>query len=368
MAKIDIGKYDLSLIFVTSIAVIFGAFMVFSSSAVMADIRYSSPYMFFLKQLLWLVFGFIAMFITAFLINYKFYQKYSKLIYAITMVFLAAVLAVGVSSHGAKRWLHLGFITFQPSELAKFAAVAVTANFIAKKKEIIAEWEGLIVPVILLVIMIIPVFLERDLGTPVLIASVCGAMLICAGIKIEAIAAAVIIGVLGIAAAIIKAPYRLARFKDYLNSFVNIDAASYQVKTALYAFGSGGFFGKGLGKSELKMMYLPEAHTDFIFPIVGEELGFLFGVIPIILFFLFIFFKGIKISKNAPDDFARYLALGVTFLIVFQAIINMSVATGLFPAKGLPLPFISFGGTSLLITMAEMGILINLSQYSKRKA
>ncbi|AKL97679.1 putative lipid II flippase FtsW [Endomicrobium proavitum] len=367
MPRIDFAKYDFSLIAFTSLAVIFGAFMVFSSSAIMADARGASPFMFFLKQLLWLVFGFAAMFITAFVINYKFYQKYAKWIYLVAFIFLIAVLIFGVTRGGAKRWLHLGFFTFQPSELAKFASVAIMASFIAKKKEFIAQWEGLVVPIAMLLIMIVPIFLEKDLGTPILIASVCIAMLVCAGIKIQAIAASAAIGIVAVAAAIMKVEYRRTRFIDYLNSFINIDAAAYQVKHALYAFGSGGFFGKGLGKSELKMMYLPEAHTDFIFPVIGEELGFLFGALPIMAFFIFIFLKGIKISKNAPDDFARYLALGITFLIVFQALINMSVATGNFPAKGLPLPFISFGGTSIVITMAVSGILINLSQYSKRK-
>jgi cell division protein FtsW len=213
--------------------------------------------------------------------------------------------------------------------------------------------------------MLMPIAAEPDLGTPILIAGVCFAMLFCAGIKMKAVLASGIGASLLIAEEIIRKPYRLTRFKDYIASFTNIDASSYQVKQSLNALGSGGIFGKGPGKSEMKLMFLPEAHTDFIFPIIGEELGFM-GSCAVIVFFIYLFLKGIKMSKNMPDTFSQYLCLGITFIIVFQAIINLSVATGIFPAKGLPLPFISFGGTSLVITMAAAGILINLSQYSKR--
>lgn len=366
MFKLDIRKFDLSLLSIISIIVIFGSFMVFSSSAIMADVRWSSPYMFFLKQMLWVLIGFVAMFTTTFFIDYKFYQKHAKLIYIVALLAVILVLFFGVTRGGAKRWFYIWSFSFQPSELAKIAVIIVIADFISRKKHIIHEFQGLIAPFIFLILMLIPIALEPDLGTPILIAVVCFAMLFCAGIKAQAFFAAAGIGVFALAIEIIRKPYRLARMRDYLDSFINIDAASYQIKQSLYALGSGGFFGKGLGKSELKMMYLPEAHTDFIFPIIGEELGFL-GASVVILFFVYIFFKGIKISKNAPDDFSSYLALGITLLIVFQAVINISVATGVFPAKGLPLPFISFGGTSLVMSMAMAGILINLSQYSKNK-
>jgi cell division protein FtsW len=191
-------------------------------------------------------------------------------------------------------------------------------------------------------------------------------MLFCAGLRIKVVMFGVIIGGLLILEEIIRKPYRLKRFYNYLVSFINIDVASYQIRQSLNALGYGGFFGRGLGKSEMKLMYLPEAYTDFIFPIIGEELGFL-GACSIIAFFIYIFFKGIKMSKSMPDVFSEYLCLGVTLIIVLQAIINLSVATGIFPAKGLPLPFISFGGTSLAVGMASAGILINLSQYSKMK-
>jgi cell division protein FtsW len=365
MFKIDFGKYDFTLIAAICVCVVFGLFMVFSASVVIADIKWTSPYKFFLRQILWVTLGFVAMFVTSFLINYKFYKRYAKWIYLFALVLVIAVLFVGVLRSGAKRWLQIGRFTLQPSELAKIAIVIAVADFITRKKELVKEWKGLMAPGFIILLMLFPIAIEPDLGTPILIAGVCFAMLFCAGMKMNIVFAGGLAAVLLMAEEITRKPYRLARVKDYFASFVNIDLSSYQVKQSLNALGSGGFFGKGLGKSEIKLMYLPEAHTDFIFPIIGEELGF-FGAISIIAFFMYLFFKGIKMSKNMPDVFSQYLCLGITFLIVFQAVINISVATGVFPAKGLPLPFISFGGTSLIITMATSGILINLSQYNKK--
>jgi cell division protein FtsW len=304
------------------------------------------------------------MFTTAFIINYKFYKKYAKVIYIISWIFVVAVLFFGVSRLGAKRWLNFGFFTIQPSEFAKIAIVIMIADFISRKKNMIEELKGLIAPSAIILFMLFPIALEPDLGAPILIAAVCFAMLFCAGLPMKVVLVSGTIGALLVAEEIIRKPYRLARFHDYLASFINIDAASYQVKQSLNALGAGGFFGRGLGKSEMKLMYLPEAHTDFIFSIIGEELGFL-GACVVVAFFIYLFLKGIKMSKYMPDVFSEYLCLGITFVIVFQAVINLSVATGIFPAKGLPLPFISFGGTSLAISMAAAGILINLSQYSK---
>jgi cell division protein FtsW len=364
MLKIDFAKYDYTLIAIICISIIFGSFMVFSSSVVMADLRWANPYRFFAKQLLWVCLGFVAIFITSFLIDYKFYQKYAKLIYFFTLLSVILVLFVGVSRLGAKRWLPISFFTIQPSEIAKISMIIILADFISRKKRLIDKWAGLFAPSVFVLLMLVPIALEPDLGTPILIAGVCFAMLFYAGINIKAVLLGIASIILLIVEEILRKPYRLVRFKSYLASFINIDASAYQVKQSLNALGSGGFFGKGFGKSEMKLMYLPEVHTDFIFPIIGEELGFI-GASTVIAFYMYIFFKGLKISKHMPDTFAKYLCLGITFLIVFQAIINLSVTTGLFPAKGLPLPFISFGGTSLVINMACIGILINLSQYSK---
>jgi len=358
MFKIDFNKYDFNLIVVICMCVIFGSFMVFSSSNIMAELRWANPYKLFLKQMLWITVGFILMFITSFFVNHNFYKKYAKWIYLFSLILVIAVLFLGSSRLGAKRWLEIGYFSIQPSELAKIAVILITANSISRKK-------NLIVLLFTILLIVFPITIEPDLGTPVLIGSVCFAMLFCAGIKMKIVFNGCIAIFIFIIEEIIRKPYRLIRFKDYIASFVHIDMSSYQVRQSLNALGSGGFFGKGLGKSEMKLMYLPEAHTDFIFPIIGEELGFI-GTSIILAFFIYLFLKGMKMSKYMPDIFSQYLCLGITFLIVFQAIINISVATGVLPAKGLPLPFISFGGTSLVITMAATGILINLSQYERK--
>ncbi|MDR2676457.1 MAG: putative lipid II flippase FtsW [Endomicrobium sp.] len=361
----NLKKYDCSLITAICVCVIFGTFMVFSSSTVMADIRWSSPYKFFIKQILWVTLGFAVMSITAFLIDYKFYQKYAKLIYFISLLLVVMVLFVGSSHLGAKRWLKIYFFTIQPSELVKFSMIIFVSDFISRKKNILHQLKGLIWVILALLSIILPIALEPDLGAPILIIWVCFSMMFCAGIKMRTVFMCVmIVFFLGIVE-VVRKPYRFIRFKDYFASFSNIEASSYQVKQSLNALGSGGFLGKGLGKSEMKLMYLPEAHTDFIFPIIGEELGFL-GTSMVVFFFVYLFFKGIKMSKYMPDIFSYYLCLGITFSIVFESIINLSVTTGLLPAKGLPLPFISFGGTSLISTMAAAGVLINLSQYVKK--
>ncbi|MDR1400973.1 MAG: putative lipid II flippase FtsW [Endomicrobium sp.] len=365
MFKIDFKKYDSGLIIVICICTIFGSFMVFSSSNIMAELRWASPYKFFLKQLLWIAIGFILMFITSFLISYNFYKKYSKWIYLFSLILIIIVLFAGTSRSGAKRWLTTGYFSLQPSELAKIATILITANFISKKK-IIKKLKASIVSVFAILLMVFPIAMEPDLGTPILIAGVCSAMLFCAEIKMKFVFTGCTVMLIFIIEEIIRKPYRRVRFKDYIASFINIDMSSYQVRQSINALGSGGFFGKGLGKSEIKLMYLPEAHTDFIFPIIGEELGFI-GTSIVLVFFMYLFFKGVKMSKHMPDIFSQYLCLGITFLIVFQAIINISAATGVFPAKGLPLPFISFGGTSLIMIMAAAGILINLSQYEVKQ-
>jgi len=365
--SIDFKKYDLELIFAISTCTILGSLMVFSSSTIMSEIRWASPYRFFLRQILWSGLGFIAMFLTSFSINYKFYKKYIKLIYLFSLASVIAILFIGTSRLGAKRWLGIGPFTIQPSEIAKVAMVMVTADFISRKKKLLKKWKTLVILAIIILLVLFPIGIEPDLGTPILIVSVCFAMLFCAEIKMNVVFAGGAAIALFVAEEIIRKPYRLARFKDYIASFINIDLSSYQVKQSLNALGAGGLFGKGLGKSEMKLMYLPEAHSDFIFPVIGEELGLL-GTCTVLAFFIYIFYKGMKISSKMPDVFSQYLCLGITLMIVFQAIINISVTVGVFPAKGLPLPFISFGGTSLIITMAAAGILINLSQYCRKKS
>jgi cell division protein FtsW len=366
MRKINISKYDLPLLAAVLALVLVGILMVFSSSAVMADIKWSTPYAFIIKQLLWVVLGLLGMGITAFYIDYRLYQKYARFLYLAIFIVLILVLIFGVVRGGAKRWFYFGFFTVQPSEIAKVIIIMAIADFISRKKKELYKPQSVIGAILLVTIIIIPIALEPDLGAPILIFIISFTMLFCAGVNMKAIAIAIGAALLFVIEESIRESYRFGRLKNYLLSLTDINSASYQLKQSINALGSGGITGKGLGKSELKLMYLPEAHTDFIFPILGEEFGFI-GAFVVIALFTVIFIRGIKISKNAPDLFSKYLALGITLLITIQTIINLLVATGLFPTKGLVLPFISFGGTAMIVNLSIVGILINLSKYNSGK-
>jgi cell division protein FtsW len=359
----SLKKIDYNLLIVVCIYVLFGLLMVFSSSFIIADIRWANPYKFIVKQFFWGFIGILAMFTTGFFINYKIYRKLNKYIFIFTLLLVISVLFIGKTHLGAKRWLEIWYITVQPSELAKIALVITIADFISRKHTtLLSTWKGWIAPVIFIACMLCPIVIEPDLGTPLLILLVSISMLFCAGVSITSILISTFSTLGFVIIEIIKKPYRFLRIKNYFISFYDIAHSSYQLKQSLNALGAGGFLGKGLGRSTMKLLYLPEAHSDFIFPIIGEELGLL-GTLMIISFFLYLFIKGIKMSKRMPDLFSTYLCLGITLLIVFQALINLFVTTGMFPTKGLPLPFISSGGTSLVVNMFAVGILINLSKY-----
>jgi len=364
MFNIDIKKYDFVLFLAVCAAAVFGALMVFSASGV----RSYEP---FLKHIICASIGFVLMCATAFAVDVKFYKKYAPLIYFAAFLGVFLVLFLGGESHGAKRWFKFFGFSLQPSEIAKFALIIITASFISRKREILSLAQGAAAPVVLLVLLTLPIVFEPDLGTPILMAAVWFAMLFCAGINLKPLAGLSIAGAFLIAEEIIRKPYRLARFRVFAESVFNIDAVLdnsdakfYNLKQSLQAIGNGGLFGQGLGKSAIKLNYLPEAHTDFIFPVACEELGLFLGALPVLCFFGFFFLRGMKIGKNAPDDFSQFLAFGIVFAITFQALINMSMALGVLPTKGMPLPFVSLGGTSLICVMAASGILINISQYS----
>jgi len=361
-----IKKYDLWLVFFIIALILFGCFMVLSSSMVMADNRGSYPYSFFFRQLFYVVLGFIIAYITCLRIDYHSYQKQAKLFYILALLSLIFVLIFGVSRGGATRWISVfGLFTIQPSELVKIVIVISIADFISKKqKELNLKYNVLIA--FATIIIAAGLIVANDLGTPALIVIVSLIMLFCAGMDKKIIGGAFIALVFSAAIFILAAPYRFLRVKSYILSFLGNDFASYQLKQSINALGSGGLFGKGIGKSDLKLMYLPEAHTDFIFPIIGEELGFI-GAFVIIVLFVLIYIRGIRISRNAPDIFSRYLALGLTLMLVLPAISNILIVIGLAPTKGLVLPFISFGGTAMISSMIAGGILLNISQYTRRK-
>ncbi len=353
-------SHDKTLFIVTLLLVIFGTLMVFSSSVIMADIRFQSPYMFVSKHLIWVVIGtFALIFFSKF--NYRSLQTMSKPLYIAVVVLLLLVLFIGTSKGGAKRWLRWGPISVQPSEIAKLVTVIVLADYLDRKKSKLKKIKGIIPPLLIAGFLCALVAVEPDLGTPIIIMATTLALLYVAGAKFKYILSVLLLAVPVVIAEILRKPYRLARVKAYLASWWDISSTSYQLDQSILALGSGGFIGKGLAQSQMKMLYLPKPHTDFIFPIVGEELGFIGAAVLIVLFGIFTW-RGITISRHSTEFFGAILALGITFLIALQAFLNMGVASGLLPTKGLPLPFVSFGGTALLINMAEVGILLSISK------
>jgi cell division protein FtsW len=351
---------DYALMITTMILVILGAIMVFSSSVIMAESRWHAPYIIIFKHAIWVVLGCAAMFALS-KTDFTYLQKYSKPLLITAVILLLAVLVLGRSTGGARRWLRLGFISFQPSEFAKLAVIIAVADYIDRRKSRLNKFTGMIPAILMFAIPCGLVALEPDIGTPIIIIIVSLSMLYAAGARFRNMLALVSGIVPLVVIEILRRPYRLERMKHFFASWGDMDKLSYQIEQSILALGSGGLFGKGLAKSQMKLLYLPEPHTDFIFPIIGEELGFI-GALALLFLFLFLAWRGWRISMNSKNYFGAMLGLGITWLITFQAMINIGVACGLFPTKGLPLPFVSFGGTALLLNMAGVGILLNISK------
>ena len=276
---------------------------------------------------------------------------------------------------GAKRWIDLGFLSFQPSELAKIGLIIFYATFLMNNKEHNDEMgKGFIVPFLYLVpIIIILVVVQNHLSATLLIIMIVSVMMLMAGSKLRYFltfgSAGAGVGILGLVALAKKTGsglFRLKRLITFMNPFADVQGDGWQVIQSLYAIGSGGLFGVGLGNSTQKYLYLPEAHNDFIFSIIAEELGFVGCALVIVLFALFIW-RGVLIAMKAPDIYGSLLAIGITSMVGLQAIINIAVVTSSMPNTGMPLPFFSYGGTSLLILLASVGILLNVSRASKSK-
>lgn len=353
------------LLIITVILIIFGTLMVFSSTVIMAETRFHRPYLFLYKQLMWVSIGFVIMYLFS-RFDYSKLQKLSKPVIIATVLLLIAVLVVGTSRGGAKRWLIWGPVNFQPSELAKIGLIIALADYLDRKKSKLGLWKGTW-PVLLAVASVCGLIgLEPDLGTPILIFSVTVSLLFISHANFKYLALAIILAVPLVIFEIFRKSYRLERFKAYLANWGDIKSVSFQLDQSLIALGSGGFFGKGLGQGQMKLMHIPEPHTDFIFPIIGEEWGFL-GAVTVIALFLVFAWRGLQISRNSRDFFGSLLAAGITLMILLQALINIGVTCGMLPTKGLPLPFVSFGGSALVINMAEVGILLNISKSGAKR-
>lgn len=354
---------DFLLIFSILSLLCIGVVMVFSASIYSSSVLHDDPYYLFKKQLLFAVIGIVTMIIVS-KINYKTYQKYNVILLAISVILLILVLFVGKNVNGATRWFEIGGLSMQPSEVAKFGVIIFTAATLSKMKDNIRSFFKGTLPFLLLITLVSGlIYKQPNLSTALVIALIVIGLVFVAGGNI-----AHLVGLgSGLVAAALYAMFFIGWRKDRLDVFLNpgsdASGAGWQVKQSLLALGSGGIFGQGLGNGKQKMFYLPEPQNDFIFAHIGEELG-LVGTLLILALFLLLIWRGLRIALYAPDIFGSLLAFGIVFMVGLQVIINISVVTHVIPVTGMPLPFISAGGSSLVFLMAGMGILLNISKHT----
>ncbi|MFA6097619.1 MAG: putative lipid II flippase FtsW [Candidatus Paceibacterota bacterium] len=347
---------------------VFGLIVISSVSVVISYNNFGYNYYYLTHQFLYgMAPGVLLMFILKD-VDYKNYKKYAHLfffaaIFLLVMVFLPGF---GLETKGASRWIVVGDFSFQPSELAKLAFIIYFANWLAMKEKDLKNFEKGFLPFVLIVALVaLPLILQPDIGTMMVIGAVALAMFIVAGANIRHLPLLFAGAVLAIFSLIKLAPYRVDRLMVFLHPELDPKGIGYQINQALLALGSGGFFGLGYGHSRQKFNYLPEPMGDSIFAVIGEELG-LFGLMIVIALFVVYAKRGFEIARNAPDNFGKFTAFGITSWIAFQAFINIAAITSLAPLTGIPLPFISYGGSSLVVSLMGMGILLNISKHSAK--
>lgn len=361
-------QYDLRLLLPVLFLVGIGIVMVYSASSAIALKKYGSDYYFLKKQT---VFGLTGLMVLIFCRNfpYRLFRPMTYLLLLLSLVFLAAIplTDLGHSAGGAARWLRFGGISFQPSEFARFALVIYMAYSLAKKQDQVSDFYiGFIPHVIVLGIFTALILLQPDFGSVVILSIITWIMMFVGGVRILHLLTPMIAILPLIWWFMVSAEYRVKRLMAFMDPWQDQAGEGYQIVHSLMAFGSGGLWGSGLGRSYQKLFYLPEPHTDFIFSVIGEELG-LVGVLAIVGFYAVILFRGFSIAAEARDRFGSYLAVGLTVAMGLQVVINMAVSMGLLPTKGLTLPFLSYGGTSLLLNMAFIGILMNIGADRRAK-
>ncbi|MBR3362641.1 MAG: putative lipid II flippase FtsW [Bacilli bacterium] len=343
---------------------LFGLIMIYSASYVWSTYKFSDPFKYIKNQGLFLIVGFFLMYYMSKINFEKYYEKATK-IFIICFILLILVLFFGTERNGSKSWFVIGSFGIQPSEFMKLAMIIFTSKYLYNNHKKIKNIKKGVIPILILTLLVFGlIMLQPDFGTGlILIMSVMG-LLFVGGTSISFFIKIGFIGIGGIIGLIIAAPYRLKRIVSFLNPWEDPLGSGFQIIQSLYAIGPGGLFGFGLGASRQKHFYLPEPQTDFIFSIISEEFGFL-GVLIVSILFITIVFTSFKIALKCENLFGKYLAFGISFELAFQALLNLMVVVGLLPVTGVTLPFLSYGGSSLLITLLSMGIILNISRYQK---
>ncbi len=361
-------KSDQTLFLATILLVGLSIVMVYSASAVVAMERFQQPYMFLIKQTLWATLG-LALLWLVMRVDYRVYRN-PAFIWTTVGVVVVCLVAVLFSSpiNNARRWFSIGGLGIQPSELAKLSAIFFTAALLERRMHRINEVSYALAPIAMVVVgFVVLIMLEPDFGTSVSLAIIAGVMVFAAGLSYTYLLAGVLAILPVVAYLAISAPYRLKRLTTFLDPWADPLGDGFQIIQSLIAVGTGGVTGRGLMNGVQKLFYLPEPHSDFIFAVIAEELG-LIGTTVIVICFCVVAWRGLRVALHAPDSFGAFLALGLTTMVAVQAFVNMSVVLGLAPTKGIPLPFVSSGGSSLLINLLGMGVLLNVSQHASTEA
>lgn len=356
-------KYGRWLVISVVFISLFGLIMIYSSSCIWAEYKFNDPYKFVKTQGIFLILGYFLMWGVS-KINYNYYKRYSNIVIVSCLVLLILVLIPGIGTvrNGSRSWFGIGSLGIQPSEFTKLGLIIFAAKYFSNNK--IKDIKTSVLPILAVVLLVFGlIMLQPDFGTGVIIVMTIVALMFVAGVKMGFFVKIGILGLIGVVGLVIVAPYRLKRITAFLNPWSDPLGSGFQIIQSLYAIGPGGLLGMGLGNSVQKHFYLPEPQTDFIFSIISEELGFM-GILIVATLFITIIYSGFKISLLQEEKFPKYVAFGITFSLAFQTLLNLMVVIGLIPVTGVTLPFLSYGGSSLLVSMVSVGIVVNISQQT----
>lgn len=359
------NNIDKILFLAVIIISIFGLIMIFSSSSIWSEYKFNDKFHYIKYQGIFLIVSIIIMLILS-KIDYKIYYEKSNQILIICFILLILVLIPGIGKirNGSRSWFGIGPLGIQPSEFSKLGLIIFTSKYLSNNYNEIKNFKKGVLPILLITLLIFfLIMLQPDLGTGVILVMSIISLLFISGVNLKFFLIGGLIGIIGVIILIIIAPYRMDRITSFINPWKDPLGTGFQIIQSLYAIGPGGLLGNGYLNSIQKHFYLPEPQTDFIFSIITEEFGVL-GAFIVVGLFLVILIRCIKISLNTKDNFSKYLSFGITFQLMFQTIMNLMVVIGMIPVTGVTLPFISYGGSSLLISMTSIGIILNVSKYS----
>ena len=357
------GKLDIILFAAVILLVIFGIVMIYSASSIWAEYKFNDAFKFVKAQFLFFIVGILAMLVLS-KVDYHIYYKKANLILLVCFLLLVLVLIPGIGTirNGSRSWFGIGSLGIQPSEFSKIGLIIFVSKYLSNNDRNIKSITKGVFPILGIIgIFFLLIMLEPDFGTGMVIVLTLITIIFISGVKLSFFIKIGLLGLLGIVGLIAVAPYRIARIVSYLNPWTDPLGSGFQIIQSLYAIGPGGLLGQGFLNSRQKHFYLPEPQTDFIFSIISEEFGFL-GILIVASFFIIIFYRCIKTSINSSDLFAKYLTFGLSFGIIIQAILNLMVVVGLIPVTGVTLPFLSYGGSSLLVSMCSIGIILNITK------